>query len=882
MAHIERITNSMDALENFEKEQRTILSIIKELKSSKSILIKELPTFEEELTIWQEDLKKLEGHKKTSDDIKIWENEIKDIQLKIKEKKLEIERNENEIENAVKECENLNKRIKTLNLKIKDSIYKILKDEDSINNHNENELFILTKILRNVLDSRIDFYKFLEIITEEEIKISLKLLEIINHIFNDELIIIPEIVVKFISNYLNNQENGKILDPWPLNGLLTKSINSQIVNKEFITYKKSEDILFNTLHKNVDLNYITPYSDVNFKFIIGYPPYNYLEDIRRNFKDLKILDTNQTMNFLKMAVQLSEDGQGIFILNEDFLLNRKKVSVLANINKLGLYIKAIIEIPHQGFPDENEKILIFISRKFQDKIFLGSLSEDNENNKVLLKNLINTETGRIPQYGYLTSIDSFYSFKSLYAQIESLKISNDYKLPLNEFSDYIEEIHFPSEKSKFLDKPNSIFLPLDLTLKIEVDPQNIKDDFIQIVLNNENCLAEYLTTYINTTEVGWKIRESINLGSNSESLIEEVIRKIQIYLPNLNKQVEILTINSKINEIATIADSQREQLWKRPNEYQSIIKDIESLDDKSEYHFEKWVESLPYPLASILWESFSTTKPDLKVRYLLHFFESLSEFIVNILLSGLIKDERFLEYEFNNCITDNRKFKNWYLSPSFGNWNHFAQCIGRTIQNLLKKQYQRNNILNLFGNPDPEFINKITSYKLFEILSEVNRYRNSWDAHGPVVSSQEYENRHNLLRNSISKLFEHLGNTFNHNLLVLPLDSTFNDGIHHYTVKKFMGSRNRFISIKIDTVIPMDSKNIYLITGNYRNPIKLLPLLKYYNNSCYFYNSSPKDHNQIEYVSYHNIEEPIINYSKLELESFFSIFRQFNNYYKRY
>lgn len=304
------------------------------------------------------------------------------------------------------------------------------------------------------------------------------------------------------------------------------------------------------------------------------------------------------------------------------------------------------------------------------------------------------------------------------------------------------------------------------------------------------------------------------------------------------------------------------------------------MDDKSDYQFERWIETLPFPLASILWESLSTSKPDLKVKYLLQFFEALSEFNVLLILSGLIKNERFFNREFYRCTQYNPKFKNWFYSPSFGNWNFFGQCLGRNIQYILRKQYKRNQLLDIFGNAELDFLNIISSYELSEILSEVNKYRNSWEAHGPVVSPPKYENRFKILRNSISKLYNCFGNIFENNILVLPLNNTYSEGIYHYTVKKFMGSRNRFKSIEVNTRTPMDAENIYLLMGNRQKPIELLPLIKFYKNTCYFYNSSVKDEFKSQFVSYHNKESPEIFCPVERLDDFYSIFERED--YRRY
>lgn len=880
MANIGNIERSMKALEDMENEKYIKSTKIDVLKEKKQILIKELPVLEEELAFWQKDLSKLE-RSNSDEDLETWKTEITNIHLKIDKKKNEIVENKNYLNNEIKSEKDLNEKIKNLRSDIKNQIFHILREKNYINNYSKNDLLIITEILKKTLKTEYELQvnSFIDLILDEGIELHLSYLELINRVFNGNLIIIPEIITQFIADYLNDFKSGSLLDPWPLNGFMLKILSSEIRNKDLIALNLNENKIFQKFH-NLNVNLDSNKNDLTYDFIVGCPPFEEINTFKNNL-DMKIRDNYSFINFFNAALKIDVNGIGIFILNKDFLLNRKSETVFTNLNKYDIYIKSVIEIPYV-LSGDHEKIIVIITRKPQKNIFIGSLSQDPAINKILKINLIHNQTGKIPQHGHITSLSSFYTFKSIYAHIESLKMSKNLDFPIKPFTDIIKEINLPSDTSSYPDQPNSIYIPLDESRKVEIDPEKINgSEFIQVVLDNQNSLAEYLAIYLNETFLGRKIRESINLGSFTESLFINIIANIAFFIPDLETQIEVLRVNSLINEIATRTDYNKDQLWQKPNEYPSIIREIESLDDNIEYHFEKWVESLPYPLASILWESFSTSKPDLKVKYLLHFFEAFSEFNVILLISGLISDERFFNLEFHQCIQYNPKFKNWFERPSFGNWNFFGKCLGKNIQYILRKQYKRNQLLEIFGNSEPDFLNKMSSYELYNILGEVNRYRNSWDAHGPVVSNEEYQNRFKILRNSISKLYSCLGNIFKNNLLVLPIGSTYKDGIHHYTVKRFMGSRNRFISIEIETTKPMDSDKIYLILENSRTPIELLPLIKFYKNYCYFYNSSIINENKSQFVSYHNKEEPEISCSLKDLELFYKVFES-DRYYKKY
>lgn len=55
--------------------------------------------------------------------------------------------------------------------------------------------------------------------------------------------------------------------------------------------------------------------------------------------------------------------------------------------------------------------------------------------------------------------------------------------------------------------------------------------------------------------------------------------------------------------------------------------------------YEGWVETLPYPIASVLWHhKISGADPRIRFGILLHFFEAFAEFIATIHLSAYLSD----------------------------------------------------------------------------------------------------------------------------------------------------------------------------------------------------------------------------------------------------
>ena len=158
-------------------------------------------------------------------------------------------------------------------------------------------------------------------------------------------------------------------------------------------------------------------------------------------------------------------------------------------------------------------------------------------------------------------------------------------------------------------------------------------------------LAEYLYQFFNT-KLGIKIKESFNIFIDDPNVIKSILSDVELYLPELNDQVDVVSLNSFILDMETRTNYYRKKLWKSPKDVIDIKNELKSKDShESEVKFEQWIETLPYPIASILWASITNSNYERKVKYLLHFFEAFSEFNFTLLLSGLSSDKNFFNME---------------------------------------------------------------------------------------------------------------------------------------------------------------------------------------------------------------------------------------------
>lgn len=866
------LNDQIELLNQKYKEKKTNIEEISEFK-------KIIPTLDEELNFWKDEIKRIGNNPQMEEELVVWTIEVKGLEKSKKEKKSELKillMSQKVLEDDINSLENNIKKNSEFLKKDSLSVLKLNKKE--LNNDNIFEVFkILKKLLETNENKENDMLTFISFLQKSEINLDAKLLKLTAKIYNEDIKIIPKQIINFIS-FFNKNNQLKVLDLWPTNGygLISLLDNQEIT---YVTYIPSNS---KAIFDNVFSAENVSYENINdlkvhkqlLDLIIGYAPDDNIKIDYQTDGSKIISDKKSYIEFFRYCQNLNNEGNAFFIVKSDFLLNRKDKSVLFNISDFNIFINAIFDLSEFNSPLA-DFILILLSQKSSKKIFVGSISQNEKDNQLLYKNFHRKKEGKIPQYGSYTSLDNFYSFNTFIKNLDVTKYFDQKSLISKPVSFFAEEINFHDDKGEYDDIPNSIYISNNDSLDVTTSLEKIitdKNSYFQVVFDPVQAFDEYVAKYLNTA-LGLKIRAPLSLKTDDQSLLMDILSKIEFYLPKIDDQLEIIRTEALIRDISTRANFQREELWRNPENYIKIRELLKTDNSNAKYNFEKWIESLPFPLSSILWECITTSKYEHKVKYLLNFFEAFSELNVIILLSGLMSDSNFFNEEFSNCIT-NRKFPFWFYSPSFGNWNFFGRCLSRTIQMLSYNKYKFSKCLELFGNPEREFILNLTSERLYNILHEVSKYRNSWDAHGPVVNEDLYKNRYEILRNSLSKFYEIIGNTFDNSYLILPESNEYKEGIYFYKIRKFMGANPKFRSVKIESTTPLDSDRIYLYSKEQTKPIELLTLIIFTKNTCYFYNHKDNISNQIQYVSYHNKENPESEFSENIISQFKSLFER--------
>jgi len=594
-------------------------------------------------------------------------------------------------------------------------------------------------------------------------------------------------------------------------------------------------------------------------------PKNYLEDIVSTVEDIV---TNKNIDNLKFDAILIDEGQDYewkwYNLLSKFLKERDELLLVCDKNQ-NIYERDL------GWLDSMENVK-----------FRGRWGELNTVNRLPKKigDMVNEfsskfeidQTVEVEKYRQLSLYEKppALSWKNIEFEDWNLELMEAYQkiLDLKEGNASDIAILLPTKKmgkeAVKLFKENHI--PVNHFLELENQERDFRNK--KAFVNKDGRLK------ISTVHSfkGWEALHIITLVTDEWTDYEFLDLVTYTAMTRTKKNLVVLNCNERYWSFGEDI-IQNNSIDEESDEIDAGIENIDEIE------IEDWMETLPYPISSILLESFISLKYEYKVKYLLKFFEAFVEFNFNLMLSGLSKDELFYNREVSRCINNAAQYKEeWYNEPSFGNWYNLNNCFANNIRRILNDKYERNQCLKLFGKPKIEFLKQISSVELMKIFKKVKDYRNIWDGHGPLVSEEENEKRFETLETLLFKVKDIIRTSFGNTFLVMPVENEFKDGIYYYKARKLMGTNSRFKPINIESEIPMDKNKVYMITKNKRMPIELLPLIMVQNDICYYYNGKDYENDQARYCSYHYEREPELYDSMDKLSDLISLFEPIESY----
>jgi hypothetical protein len=581
---------------------------------------------------------------------------------------------------------------------------------------------------------------------------------------------------------------------------------------------------------------------------------------------------------------LSKTGVGFYVVPPSFFTEIREGKVYDDFNSwYELSIEAVLSIPaeYRGDLPKVDLSLIIVKSGTQGPIFAGELQSDNDRRKVLLKNLEQKQESKDLTLGVLVEKKDLRSYKALRTKREYQRLLSRQGLPCANLATLIKEINLPKRKGEpFPERTNAIYMPSlgvsDVVTSAEdfkIKPQN----YVQLVLNQDLVNAEYLAKFLNS-DLGVAARQCLFSGITIPKITAASCRDgVDIPLPPLRVQTQVIESDTSLRDLATDVENLRKQLWGSPAQVEKIQKAIKRVN--REESVDEWLKTLPFPLASILWNYHAAAHdPKEQFELLLKFFEGVAEFQAAILISAARRDAEL----WKELRTYLAKYREGFEKSTFGTWTSLIAFIGRSFRELWNESLKnegdekvgRKRCLAAFGSSSVEVIETMLSKQLLAVLGKANQFRNDYGGHYGVLGHETATNLLVQLRSYLSEVRSCYGQAWENYQLLLPTDRSEWTGQHHEVfIYLLQGPNTPFLKEKRSLREPLKRNTLYLLDKERDQAVELLPLLKISNapkevaNACYFYNRKQSD--GVRFVSYHFEKQADITISAEETEKLF-------------
>jgi serine/threonine protein kinase len=272
-----------------------------------------------------------------------------------------------------------------------------------------------------------------------------------------------------------------------------------------------------------------------------------------------------------------------------------------------------------------------------------------------------------------------------------------------------------------------------------------------------------------------------------------------------------------------------------------------------------WADTLPFPLASILWHYDGEPDPAIKIDYLLKFFEALAQFVATVELSACVSDDQFFSIIRPAWLGDSGQRPLDLATASFGAWVKLSKLLSGAIRDLLDTEDGRNRCCQLFVATDTELTEALASPDLAKIFEHALHRRNNWSGHGGVASHHLHRERLTELEDLLDKTRGLLGWSFEPWTLVKPGSMTLSRAVFELTATILKGPNPSFRKKQIQLTQALDAGRLYLLNDGNVRALELAPFVRVLagqmgQDACYFYNRL--EGANARWVSYHFHAEP--------------------------
>lgn len=560
----------------------------------------------------------------------------------------------------------------------------------------------------------------------------------------------------------------------------------------------------------------------------------------------------------RSSLKLSSRGAAVLLLPSSFIHERAKRG-WGIVEDQRIYVRACVHVPRGSIQGTGaEAYVVVVDRQEREEIFAAQFTPDAGHQGTLIENFAAHRHARLASQGRLWSWESFTGFGAIETRERVRAVGKRMGLTPVAIRELVTEHHVlrPPHLKTLEVKPNAVYLPLGRAGAAVTEPAELPagtKQYLQLYLDAERADARYVAGLLDQ-ELGQALLDGARGGSAAGVLLPARLMELDLYLPDLETQRRIADTVTEARRHRAEPDELEHGLWTSPAQAEQIATKIASF--RREDRFDDWLETLPFPLASVLWR-YRAASGSTRERYeaLLHFFEALAEFVATVHLSAFSSDTEMWSQHRSELrsVLEGRGLR--IAHGTFGAWKCVCEFLGARLRRMMDKA--SDSCAALYRTHNPQTLGMLASSELLKVLQQANSVRNDWHGHVGAVGEKQAETVHAELLTLVQQTRGVFGRAWLDYELIQPSEARFRDGLFRYRVRRLQGTRSApFESVERDGIEPMEDRALYMLDPSSDRGLRLLPFVRVMPsprteaNACYFFNRL-ESNDRFRYVSYH-------------------------------
>jgi hypothetical protein len=259
---------------------------------------------------------------------------------------------------------------------------------------------------------------------------------------------------------------------------------------------------------------------------------------------------------------------------------------------------------------------------------------------------------------------------------------------------------------------------------------------LEVELDPEVAQAEYIAGPLSSPQ-GRRLRESVSTGSTIPHLSATSAEIIRLPVPRISVQLRTVRSAAHLASMEATVSRLRDQLWRQPQNAGRVLAELE--DGARADPVRRWLETLPYPLASVLQRFSALRDPRSRLEGLLHFYEATAEFSCAVLLSILWADADLLAFARPEIARVAGRRASLFDRAEFGRWTKLGRALAQAIAHIGQERELRPRLEEAAG-PTAALMAQLASERIWQVLDQARSNRNT-RAHGGVLPPLEVDSR---------------------------------------------------------------------------------------------------------------------------------------------